>query len=339
VSAKKSSENKQWITIIVAMLALLGAALTAYFGYKGAIESAKLPIRATQTAEAKLTLVASSATPALAPTATRPPLTAVPTSIPLPMATLVLPTDTSVPTDTPWPTATPVPSTATPTRTSQPTPTSTATIDADPTVYDNFNDPAYNSSYNQKLWKYGDTYPEPQVVQQNGILVITSTSGSGGDLRMRHYNNVSLKQATSNARTFFEAKLMLGAEGEGSVHIKISDGSDSLTTVHGFSSCGIDKSGWASCYYTAWPPQEGYGYFDAEKRLADYESWHTFRIEIDPSTLTFFYYFNGQVVGSYTPVNAEALKQARYSFKVGVYANGEFVTGYVDDVRIGQLRQ
>ncbi len=43
-------------------------------------------------------------------------------------------------------------------------------------------------------------------------------------------------------------------------------------------------------------------------------------------------------MGSFVPPNAEALKTARFIFKVGIWAESkDAVVGYVDEVRIGRF--
>jgi hypothetical protein len=100
--------------IIVAVLGLIGVVTAAYLQF---YLPHKLSIEATQTAEARLTLVASSMAPSPSATSTSPTFTLTPT----PTSTL-----TPVPTSTPMPTntATPNPS-PTPTNTPRPTPTPT----------------------------------------------------------------------------------------------------------------------------------------------------------------------------------------------------------------------
>ena len=142
-----------------------------------------------------------TATP-LVPTFT--PLPPTDTPVP-PTATPVLPTDTPVPTSTPRPTATPVPPTNTPVPTATPQPT--PTMDADPTVYDNFNNPANEGGYNTDLWELW--HLAGRVAQQDGVLMFTQRGKpeDGTYLGARKDYDVSL-----DSPTFFEARLMLSPE-------------------------------------------------------------------------------------------------------------------------------
>ena len=89
---------------------------------------------------------------------------------------------------------------------------------------------------------------------------------------------------------------------------------------------------------TAWPAQEGHWYNTGDKPV-DLGTRHTFRIEVDPATMTFTYYIDGQMAGSHVPVDAEELKKARFTPSVGVWGpSSEPLTGYIDDVRIGPVQ-
>lgn len=90
-------------TLIAGLLGLVGIGITAYFGYLGIQMQIKIPIEATQTAEAKATLVANSDTPTVASTNTS---TLEPTDTPALTAT---PSATSTPEPTQTPTITAVP--------------------------------------------------------------------------------------------------------------------------------------------------------------------------------------------------------------------------------------
>jgi len=289
----------------------------------------------TPTSEAMLAATATPQ-PTTAPTVEYTPTpTSTPTYTPLPTATPT-PTETPEPADTPVPTATP---TATPTHTSLPTPTPTATIDADPTVYDNFNNPADEGSYNKDLWEpwgwWGqDGQVAYQVAQQNGVLIVTQEGEEPGPcirLGARKYNDVRL-----NTPTFFEAELMVSPDKfAGDVRLQLHA---DLPGGKWWLSCGSIHG-----YYGALcndglsrPIEEGHWY-DVGSRPVDLGTWHTFRIEVDPATMTFTYYIDGQMAGSHVPVDAEELKKGIFDLVIGV-CGGE-VTGYIDDVRIGQTGQ
>lgn len=239
-------------------------------------------------------------------------------------------TPTSEPTETatPEPTVTP---TSPPISTPSPTPEPTATIDADPTVYDNFNNPAYNGSFNRNQWIiFNDEMG--QVTQQHGVLRVLYESA-------RQQNGVGLRAAnyagSIQVPTFFEAKLrMEEPRQEGWVYLFV--GLDLSTSD--FSDCtlayGDSLNGWIGCGYVYQDDSS----FRPDGWEADYGIWHTVRIEIDPDTMTFTYYINGLLFGSYTSPHAEVLRDAMFNLDIGVHApSGRPLVGYIDDVRIGRI--
>ncbi len=271
-----------------------------------------------------------------------------PTLTPVPMAeraitpeltsvkvAVAVPTATFTPTPTRRPTATPTrmpPSTPTMTPTPRPTPTPTATIDADPTVYDNFNNPANDGSFNRSQWRY-KTDPPNQIAQQDGILIVTQDGKPEKTaLVARKYDGVTL-----NTPTFFEARLMLSPD-QHAGNVQLHLWTDRAGRGDWFSECVIDHSdeqASAGCWDTIYPEQDGHVYASEGKQVG-YGTWHTFRIEVDPATMTFTYYMDGQMIGSHVPVDAEELKKARFKLIIGVWGpSSEALTGYIDDVRIG----
>jgi hypothetical protein len=136
---------------------------------------------------------------------------------------------------------------------------------------------------------------------------------------------------TLNTRTFFEAKLKLSPDqhaGNIQLHLR-------TWTGDWFSECSISEDASAGCWDTAWPMQAGHAW-ESERKQVGYGTWHTFRIEVDPITMTFTYYMDGRMIGSHIPVDAEKLKKARFELIIGVWSpSPDAVTGYIDDVRIG----
>ena len=142
--------------------------------------------------------------------------------------------------------------------------------------------------------------------------------------------------------TFFEAQLMLSPDKHaGNVHLHL--GTDLPVGEGWFSQCIIgdhsDEQAGANCWDTVWPWKEGRDY-SSEWKQVNYGTWHTFRIEVEPSTMTFTYYMDGQMIGSHVPVDAEELKKAKFTLTIGVWGpSSEALTGYIDDVRVGQFGQ
>ena len=60
-------------------------------------------------------------------------------------------------------------------------------------------------------------------------------------------------------------------------------------------------------------------------------------VELKNNDYSFTYYIDGQLAGSHVPIDAEKLENAKYDISIGV--TGNKITGYVDDVRIGEIGQ
>jgi hypothetical protein len=245
------------------------------------------------------------------------------TDVPLP------PTDASTKTPVP-PTATPTPR---PTQTPTSIPSPTATVDADPTVYDNFNNPAFDGRWNTGLWYRSSDGDSTLIEQRDGFLTISRQLPKNAGLN-------SSRNGTIDEIAFVEAKIKLDSniqtpEG-GTIGIGIQgyvDGDWSLN-------CSIfgrqqDVAGWASC-----DTSEGYYESSPNGFKVAYDSWHSVRIEMNPDTAEITFYVDDQPIGSTVPANPEEFKNAPFQVKLRAWsADGGLVTGYIDDIRIGPAEQ
>ncbi|MBM4425150.1 MAG: hypothetical protein FJ030_17515 [Chloroflexi bacterium] len=101
-----------------------------------------------------------------------------------------------------------------PTRTARPTSGPSPTVDADPLVYDNFNNPANDGGFDKDLWRYWDnTYPVG-FSQNDGVLKFVGQEQTG--LIARKHIDLLIRVST-----FYEARLMLSNAAGGSVTIKL----------------------------------------------------------------------------------------------------------------------
>jgi hypothetical protein len=276
-------------------------------------------------------------TPTVVAEVTTPAATSI--AMPRPTATPVLPTDTPVPTSTTRPTATPVPPTDTPVPpTATPVPTSTPTFL--PLTYDdNFNDPAFDGMYNTELWSQveGAKGSTSTVEQRDGALVVRQTSGlreSNAGLNTEKHSNWLLPDLG-----YVEARLMLDSNFDGEFaasYVSV----DSNDTDWGLA-CFVEMCKTGSFCTHEWD-RPLMGCVSPDQYYPDligveYNTWHTARIEVDPETVTFHFYFDGYFFDSFTPPNAAALKDDSFHVEVGVYLEpNSSATGYIDDVRIGK---
>ena len=150
---KENNKPRSNVVIIAAIIAAIATIIAAYFGFRGPIEAVLIPIRATQTAEAK-TLVAvipvTGQTPTPTPTWT-PTLTPTPTH-----------TSTQTATRTPTATITPTPSLT-------PTPTPTFTPTPELLFTDTFDDYAYSIRIGWILFTEEEGKVYRRTITQNRI--------------------------------------------------------------------------------------------------------------------------------------------------------------------------
>lgn len=209
---------------------------------------------------------------------------------------------------------------------------------SDPTLYDDFSNPAYDGKFDQSRWviNFAD-----EAAQQNGALVLKQKGKENQALRLElaKYANRSLSKPM-----FFQADLSVSAEahaGAVTIMVETSRPEDRpyMQEVH----CGLNATSGASLAnlfcFDRW--NMGSATFEdtynIPSRYVDFGSWHTVRVEIDPATMTFTYYLDGERAGAHTLARAEILKNvASYIFLIEVHTpSAEEFIGYVDNVRVG----
>lgn len=251
-------------------------------------------------------------------------------------AVAVLPGETPVPpTNTPAPEPTNT-STLEPTNSPQPstpTPIPPATIDTDPLVYDNFNNPANDGSYDKGRWDvYNPLNICKKVGQSEGALVFSMTTSK---IEEGCFLN-GPGEILGNRLDLFEAKMkVLDLKGEGLL----------TQLVLGTDSKGFSGGGWVSCGLSAYPGG-GHAYFSINKQEGQIEefhkeyptqtnNWHTLRFAIDPNNMTFSCFVDDTLVGSRIPVDAEKIKTALVYRYIQLYLNSNSsATAFIDDVLV-----
>ncbi len=225
------------------------------------------------------------------------------------------------------PTATP-----TSTRTPRPTPTPTATIDADPTVYDNFNNPAFDGKWNTGLWSHGyDSNSSNMLIeQQNGILTMSRPVINNGGLDAINPRY----QWKIDEIGYIEAKLMLDSNiqaSEGDIGIGISGHNWWLNcSIYSKKDSG-NSWAWANCSTS--------DNYSADGFTVDPNSWHTMRLEIDPDTANISLFVDGQQFGRYVSGDLNTFKESEFTIGLRAWSkDGGVVTGYLDDVKIGRVK-
>jgi hypothetical protein len=207
--------------------------------------------------------------------------------------------------------------------TARPTPVA-AEFETELALYDDFNDPAFDGDYDEIRWRLVSDSPG-DFVQEEGALVVTQETEADSATRLvaRDYDFVRLE-----APTAFEARLKLDSqEYAGNLHLaleaEVPEGDDWWWTE-----CALYED-WLGCYADLGYQPEGISVTPG--------TWHTVRIDVDPDTMTFTYYVDGRVEGTFVPPNAERLKNADFALKVGIWHDEREtgMVGYIDEVRIG----
>lgn len=233
-------------------------------------------------------------------------------------------TSTSTRTRTPTPTRT---NTPTPTRTPRPTATPTATIDADQTVYDNFNNPANDGKYNSGQWQVMSWAPYPNdITQKDGILTMRQNEKNGNTgLIAKKYQNLKLSQAfVVESKVMLDREQSVGVAGIGLAG-RLSDG-------RWFQSgCYIADVGWGNCEVQI----AGVTVYIVRAGKLGLGTWHTMRAESLTSPARLKYYIDGKLIGTYSPSPELPLENSNLAFTIGIWSwTSGPVTGYFEQVRI-----
>jgi outer membrane protein assembly factor BamD (BamD/ComL family) len=231
--------------------------------------------------------------------------------------------------------------TPSPTRTSRPTPKPTATMDADPTVYDNFNNPAYDGILNTYLWtqeSVGD--PGGWAYQANGVLAMPVNSPGGGEaacgVGADQYHGLNLDRPY-----FFEAKLKLDTpQSNNSL-----TGMGVLLANYGDVSCAIRASQPSRLSCEVLDMNYPGEVIDLVYTPTSLGQWYRIRMQLNPLTKVLTVYVDGRQIFAQALPQPEAPAKTLSDITVStVHFDATMVsewadtaTGYVDDVRIGPV--
>jgi outer membrane protein assembly factor BamD (BamD/ComL family) len=213
--------------------------------------------------------------------------------------------------------------------TSRPTAMQATSGYADPTMYDDFDNVAYNGKVNDSLWLYGGDTSYMRVFQENGSSVFTVSEANNCPAIVvnNDYNPITQPM-------FIEARMMLDPEST----IWGTDLGITFNAVDGHSVCSIFP-GQDTQEISCWSKYFGVDQRDYKVGIAP-GSWHILRIELYPDTMQFSYLVDGEEIGAYIPRNSEAMKNIEYELLVrlcnwGGYAQNP--VGYLDYFKVGSL--
>ncbi len=219
-----------------------------------------------------------------------------------------------------------------------PTATQIASGYADPTMYDEFDNPSYdgldNGSYNRSLWSIYAGSSDYIIYQYGGDLSIKVFDQADAGLDAKDYLYVD-KPAFIEARMFLDP-----ATTDVASHLYLY----AYIQNHGGIICGIFSYGNNQQDIKCW--SEFYGEkVEANLGLDGIDpGWHTLRFEIEPETMTFSYIIDGRNVGSFVPKDSipehfDEFKQSNFHYKFAInnFGPSKAPHGYIDYIRMGAI--
>jgi hypothetical protein len=198
--------------------------------------------------------------------------------------------------------------------------------------YDDFDNPTYENKINEQLWN--PVFSPPNFVNQdNGKVFLSVLNGSDA-----HTATLFATQKMDPSKhNFLEARMLLSsdssdANGETGLAIILEDSNGEK--LHAL--CVIGGS-LTRTWCEAWGRTDRAEYV-SEMNPTNYDIWHTYRIEIDPE-INIVYYIDGEKIGSYTPQDADELKNNEFIVRLEVWSPERLgIEGVFDDIWIGQYK-
>ncbi len=213
----------------------------------------------------------------------------------------------------------------------------------DPLLYDDFEDPANDGSYNPSLWAPGG-HAGYDVRQMAGNLVFdsgTAPAYTGIDLYL-----MQPRQRTLSEIHDFEAMLKFSSGdvgGYASVKLQTSfDESGSGWWTQCVLAAGDSAALAFSCDVATYDGASRTTEYRTPIVAASFDTWYTARIKTDPDTAQLSFYLDDVLIGTHLPQDAGALLTAtNLNTRVGVWngATGITAARHVDQVRITPARR
>ena len=195
-------------------------------------------------------------------------------------------------------------------------------IEDDPTVYDNFDDPKYDGTFNTTKWTYMMHGSGGSIYQENGALVLSQSSTED---QWQFIKGVSVDFYPS-VPAYIESVLKLDPTA------KRGDVQLGLNSNYGGVVCGVSGPGSiAYCWCQSGDNQMFY-----EEISVKVDTWHFFRIEVISSKAEFIFYIDGQNIGSCILPTPTGTLDSTAIIDVGGFGS-KSIKGYIDYVRIGPL--
>jgi hypothetical protein len=218
-------------------------------------------------------------------------------------------------------------------------------------LYDNFDKPAYDGTFDPGLWSLHWTSEVKDIFhaeQHDGAMVMWNSlpAAMGGG----EFVTMQPLLRTLQQLQMYEARLKISSDRVGGLSqvglfIKTFD---EINGRYWFTQCVLQASGDAqqatyACHVMTQDPGTGDSTLEhgTPAVTVPYDTWHTARIEVNPATAEFRYYLDGTPIDTYVPNDAPALI-AETNIRASLLAWNDYAdaasTRYVDDVRIAPAR-
>jgi len=215
----------------------------------------------------------------------------------------------------------------------------------DPTLYDNFNNPAFDGKINTQRWFAGsDTDAACNMRQKDGALITTNELadeevvctlgipqvGPGKELGALSARMKIAGDHKGYVTSVFKQFTSFNVNATKHEYYEIRCGIDNIGPgipgpIVGFTIYDTRRSGDVRPYFTTYP--------------IEYDRWYDIRLEVDPQTMTFSCLVDGEEFASYSPTNVEVLQNAIFGWRGLLEARhpGAQATTYIDDFRISPV--
>jgi len=194
----------------------------------------------------------------------------------------------------------------------------TANLDVLNSMIDDFDQPDLDGSYDTAKWKLSGISAQKLAVQSDGFLTITdSDAQSMGDVTLKSKELTAIGLVDP---VFIEAALALdGESAAGSMGFALSTSISGSSTW--FTGCAVERFSsqhQISCNDFLFPYKEGHT-FELPKQQITPGSWHVFRVEIDPASMTITYFIDGSKIASHIPADATSLQKAKFNLSINTW--------------------
>ncbi len=201
---------------------------------------------------------------------------------------------------------------------------------------DNFGEPI---GYDSNLWDCNNC--QVGIISSENSALRFEVSGTDMGL------NLSSKPSWPSSRIkYIQGNLMLANDGEPWYETVDLSLHATLASVFWQTGCLITTSAYSSTqaefsceiFTVDIQQQRMYEKVNISPIIVNYGDWHTAKIEITPDTFELRFYFDGKLIGTHTPQNAdELLKNQHLKAQIGIYTYSRdysHMIAYFDDVLV-----